>query len=265
MKLNLSALKCNYDPFPIINFEDPFPKQFYEDLIKEFPPVCLFSHKTSLGNKYSLSRTNNGQNFDSFLKSSLVWQNFAAYIESDLAIRDILKVLDQLGIDLGFNETKNMAWQEKILNSCNRFLGRISAAMSNRLVMGTSPITSKWEFSMLPANGGFLKPHTDAPTKILTLVFPIVDKDEWSVNWGGGTQIYKTIEDKNSFNRVNAQGEFEQMNTVKTYDFSPNQALLFVRTDNSWHGISPINGPEGVFRRSLTMNIEVTPGRSYVK
>jgi hypothetical protein len=47
------------------------------------------------------------------------------------------------------------------------------------------------------------------------------------------------------------------MEVVETYPFVPNQAIIFVKTHNSWHSVEPIRaGNAQLLRRSLTINIE---------
>jgi hypothetical protein len=47
------------------------------------------------------------------------------------------------------------------------------------------------------------------------------------------------------------------MEVIDTYDFRPNQAVMFVRTFNSWHSVRPMQGKGSpAMRRTLTINIE---------
>jgi hypothetical protein len=44
---------------------------------------------------------------------------------------------------------------------------------------------------------------------------------------------------------------------LDSYAFRPNQAIIFIKTYNSWHSVSPIAGTDPkVLRRTLTINIE---------
>ena len=43
---------------------------------------------------------------------------------------------------------------------------------------------------------------------------------------------------------------------LRTVPFLPNQAMLFIKTFNSLHGVQPMKGPETRLRRTLTLNIE---------
>ena len=60
-----------------------------------------------------------------------------------------------------------------------------------------------------------------------------------------------------SFNHLNKQANFEDMDVIQTFEFLPNQCLMFVKTFNSWHSVTPMSGVgSGAMRKTLTINIE---------
>jgi hypothetical protein len=110
---------------------------------------------------------------------------------------------------------------------------------------------------MLPADGGHILPHTDSPNKVVTLIISMVDEGEWDPAFGGGTDVNRHKDSKHNFNWTNAQGRFEDMEVIDTYEFSPNQAVMFIKTFNSWHSVRPMTGKgSAAMRRTLTINIE---------
>ena len=112
---------------------------------------------------------------------------------------------------------------------------------------------------MMPSTGGCIKPHTDSPQKLITLVYSIVSSGEWKPEWGGGTDVLRVKEPRNSFNHVNRQAEFAEVDVIKTFEFVPNQLVVFVKTFNSWHAVRPMTGENPpAMRRTLTINIEST-------
>jgi hypothetical protein len=47
------------------------------------------------------------------------------------------------------------------------------------------------------------------------------------------------------------------MEILETYPFQPNQAVMFVKTFNSWHSVRPMTGTGSkAMRKTLTINIE---------
>jgi hypothetical protein len=108
----------------------------------------------------------------------------------------------------------------------------------------------------LPADSGIVVPHTDAPRKFITLVFTMVDDGEWNEAWGGGTDILRSKDPSKSYNYQNKPLDYGDCDILRTVEFQPNQAMLFVKTFNSLHGVQRMTGPEGKLRRTLTINIE---------
>lgn len=46
------------------------------------------------------------------------------------------------------------------------------------------------------------------------------------------------------------------MDVIDTFEFTPNQAVMFVKTFNSWHSVRPMTGTDpSVLRKTLTINI----------
>ena len=116
---------------------------------------------------------------------------------------------------------------------------------------------ARFEFSAMPITGGNILPHTDSIRKSVTLVVPILHQDEWDESWGGGTSIVRPKDPTRLFNRTNAYMDFDEVETVKTFPFVPNQCLIFVKTYNSWHAVWPMTGSDkSILRRTLTINID---------
>ena len=80
---------------------------------------------------------------------------------------------------------------------------------------------------------------------------------EWDPAYGGGTDVNRPKNIQLAYNKLNRQADFDEMEVVRTYDFTPNQAVVFIKTFNSWHSVRPMHG-EGskVMRKTLTINIE---------
>jgi hypothetical protein len=125
-----------------------------------------------------------------------------------------------------------------------------------RLGTGQPRLNARFEFSMLPADGGSVIPHTDAPGKFITLVVSMLREGEWDPACGGGTDVNKPKDPALTYNELNRQAEFGEMEILDTFAFEPNQAVIFVKTFNSWHSVRPMTGANGAMRKTLTINIE---------
>ena len=98
------------------------------------------------------------------------------------------------------------------------------------------PLEARFEFSALPADGGNLPPHTDAPTKIVTMIVSILEDGEWDEAIGGGTDVNWPKDDTATFNQMNRVAGFDEMEVLDTYPFTPNQCVVFVKTFNAVGG-----------------------------
>jgi hypothetical protein len=84
-----------------------------------------------------------------------------------------------------------------------------------------------------------LGPHTDAPRKVITLLF-YLPKDMSQAHLG--TSIYMP-KDPNFRCAGGPHYPHEGFEKLKTLPFLPNSLFAFVKTDNSFHGVEPIGDP----------------------
>lgn len=84
-----------------------------------------------------------------------------------------------------------------------------------------------------------LGPHTDSSHKVVTLLF-YLPRDESQAHLG--TSIY--VPKDGSFRcQGSAHYTFDQFDRVATMPFLPNSVFTFLKTDNSFHGVEPVNDP----------------------
>jgi hypothetical protein len=81
-----------------------------------------------------------------------------------------------------------------------------------------------------------LGPHTDAPHKVLSLLFYCPDDDAYSHL---GTSIYTPVDPE--FRCAGGpHHNFDKFERVSTMRYEPNTLFAFVKTDTSFHGVDPI-------------------------
>lgn len=102
----------------------------------------------------------------------------------------------------------------------------------------------------------FVDVHREETGFLGFFVFSMVQPGDWQDQWGGGTDILVPKDVTKSFNYMNAQVPYDQTDMTATVPYKPNQAMIFVKTHNSLHGVREMSGPEGVMRRTLTVVIE---------
>jgi hypothetical protein len=71
-----------------------------------------------------------------------------------------------------------------------------------------------------------------------------------------GRDVNRPKEVRHCYNYTNQRVDFDDMEVVHTYEYEPNQAVLFIKTHNSWHSVRPMAGiGSSAFRKTLTINI----------
>lgn len=246
-----------YDPYPVGLARQVFKKDYYEKLVQTFPPQELFAFMKLLGNKYSLSEKNNPQKYHEYIRSCEPWREFYQWVKSENFIVYILELLCQHHINLGLLASLNSKKIEKNLGIKYKVKTLLKSINQSVSLLSSPSLSSRFEFSMLPAQGGNIKPHTDAPNKLVTLVIPMIKENEWNVAFGGATEIMKPKNITQNYNYLNKQREFDEVETVKSFDYSPNQCLIFIKTFNSLHAVRPMKGDDSnLMRSTITINIE---------
>lgn len=244
---NFSNAQFDYTPYPICLIPDFLSPADYASLCDSFPDSRHFAlmgkhqHvKQILGERY------NSTFFNDFVHSQPEWNRFYRYVKSERFVRDVLTFLADNNIDLGFPKR---FWYTP--RNSDSYLRTTTAALLRRPL-----ITSKLTFSILPSNGGQVLPHTDSASKRVTMVISFIRDGEWQQQWGGGTAVNTMKDETRTYNQVNKVVAFDEVNTVKTFPFNPNQCVLFIKTYNSLHSVPPISAPDTAFRRTVHLHIK---------
>ena len=244
--LSFKNARFLYEPYPIGVASGIFEEQFYNQLVQSFPPVELFNFMPLHGNKYSLSEVNNPEGYHEYVRTHETWREFHRWIKRPEFPFEVLEMLREHKIDLEVPAPVSGPGGSRL----------------KRLVFGDSrppapALSARFEFSMLPAQSGFIKPHTDSPQKLITLVVAMLSKDEWNPAFGGGTEVLRPKDITNNYNFKNTYLEFDEVETLTTFDYMPNQCVIFIKTFNSLHAVRPMAAQDSqLMRKTLTINIE---------
>lgn len=247
--MSLEHLELRYDPFPIGLARPVFSEDLYAELLASYPPFEEFTDADNIGYKYTLSEKYNGKRYADWIRSHAAWREFHAWVKGPDFVTYVLDALVERHVDL------NLRYRA---SSLSRFFSRLRALAVGGSAQKFSRLRPRFEFSMLPAKGGSVVPHADNQAKVVTLIVSMVGEGDWKPEYGGGSEFSKPLDERHLFNRRNDQLEFDEVEPIGCYPFEPNQAVLFVKTFNSWHCVRPMTATEdGVFRRTLTINIEM--------
>ena len=247
MLFNYDRLSLRYEPFPIGLARPLLSEGVYGDLCAAYPPQDLFAYMPKVGHKYALSEMRNRENYFRWLRAHPVWRELHDWVKGDDFIYGVMAALRQRDVDLGF---------EAPVGGLRRAVKRVRNVARGRHTPPAPRLSARLEFSMLPAAGGYVTPHTDSPGKIVTIVVSMVGAGEWDPALGGGTDVNRPRDSRLAYNELNRKAGFEEMEVLHTFEFEPNQAVIFVKTFNSWHSVRPMTGENGAMRRTLTINIE---------
>jgi hypothetical protein len=245
--LNYDSLELEYEPFPIGIAHPAMDEADYLELVESFPPVELMRYKPDKGGKYSLSQVNHPKAYRKFVRETPAWRRFHDYVKSPGYIEGALEMLRRHHIDLGFPMPP--FWEQVYL--------KVRALKRGNPVPHFPSLKARFEFSAMPVTGGNILPHTDHQKKVITMVITMLKEGEWDDAWGGGTSMVWPKDRSRAFNRVNDYLDFDEVDCIKTFPFRPNQCLVFIKTDFSWHAVWPMTGNDPTkLRRTLTINIE---------
>lgn len=93
--------------------------------------------------------------------------------------------------------------------------------------------------------GCSVSPHCDAPWKLGSHIFYLNTAEDWDLRWGGETVI---LGDERRFPAESAPA-FEDFSLHCPSTPMGNRSLVFLRTENSWHGVRALQCPEGALRK----------------
>ena len=253
-KLNFNDFVFDYEPYPIGVCRGVFAPDHYRRLVEDFPPIELFGNfPDGKSYKKALSELYRPTVYHQFIRKTPVYLELYRYIKSRAFIHDVLDCFESNQIRLRLHQTKIVSSTSCLLGPMFQKLEKVKKRL--RLKQG---LNARFEFSALPSNGGSIRPHTDQPAKIITLVISILQDGDWDPAWKGGTEILRPKDIRKSYNFFNEYLEFDECETLRTIDYVPNQCILFLKTFNSLHSVAPIRGSEEkpVLRKTLTINIE---------
>ncbi len=223
---NLANARIRNWPFPHLFFENVFPDDFYAGLMDTMPGEGAYSPIGKLRNVYNTVGTEPyPDRFVMRLDENMTdcgryWNTAMRTIRS---AETAATLLDHFGDTVGQRLTRNATFEpDSIL------------------------IRDKTNYK--------LGPHTDNPVRFVVL---IVYLPETRDNEHLGTSIY--VPKTPGFTcEGGPHHKTEDFTRVFTAPYRPNSALAFVKTDNSFHGVEPVN--EGEERNIIHLYLRQSSG-----
>lgn len=200
-------------------------------------------------------------------------QDFYAELQRNLPDPSALTSLEKTGRTMGVRERYTMKLGEDRLPGVTeaqhqfwrrlaqwafggRFgslvLGKFSAVVNQRL-KDTAGMEITDELLLVNDRTGYrLGPHTDAPSKVISLLFYLPADERFA---GYGTSIYLP-KDPGFTCAGGPHYSYEIFDRLVTMPFVPNSVFGFVKTDHSFHGVERIEAP-GVERWLLLYDLRL--------
>ena len=205
----IRATRLETDPFPHIYVRDIFPTEFYRRLIAELPPNEAYE---AYAPPYA-ARTSLNIEPKRMMPLGQFWQSFEAWINSQHFLDSMVARFADVLPSMGRFRSEQLA-----ANSVGDFV---------RIGCRTQLARDYGNFA--------LGPHTDAPQKFITALFYLPSDGRFA---SFGTSLYrpKTAGFKAWVSEHYPHDQFE---LIKTFPNVPNAAMIFAKTDDSFHGVEP--------------------------
>lgn len=208
LQKKISSATIEVDPYPHILIENIFPKEYYKFLL-EF----------EIGTEYlqGLDEVGRVSNYPPGRK----------FIE----LKENMPILPQ-GPREFWQETATFINEKMTALMLEKF----SPYVAQTLGRNTSTDITSETLYVRDHRGYALSPHTDSPEKILTFLIYLA-KDSKHKNLG--TSVYRP-KDPNFSCNGGPLHPFENFELLKTAPYQPNTLFGFVKGDQSFHGVEPV-------------------------
>lgn len=129
---------------------------------------------------------------------------------------------------------------------------RYASAIARLAGRRTVDLSFHWHYT---PQGCSVSPHCDSKHKLGSHIFYFCREKEWERDWGGATLI---LDSDRRHDRRSSPG-FADFDREVAGEHIGNRSLLFIRRNDSWHGVREIQCPEGLFRKVFIVVVDRVP------
>lgn len=216
----LAAAPVRREPFAHCVIDEVFPEDFYESIIDQWPEEESWRPLSESG------RVSKG----SYESRQVVLMNPAGYARLDPGRREFWE-----------REVGGWLLGERLRTEVLR-----KFSLHEDQTSGDALIVSD-------RNTYAIGPHTDAPHRLVSLLFYLPEDDTFR---RFGTSFYQPL-DPNFRCAGGPHHPFKLFRRVQTVEFVPNRLVVFPKTDRCFHGVERIDLP-GIDRRLLIYNVRTS-------
>ena len=134
------------------------------------------------------------------------------------------------------------------------YTGMDTAEAAIARLAGRREVDLRFHWHYTP-RGCSVSPHCDSKHKPGSHIFYLSRESEWDPEWGGATVV---LDSERHHDRRSAPG-FDDFDRQLASEHIGNRSLLFVRKEDSWHGVHEVRCPEGMFRKVFIVAINRVP------
>ena len=249
----------NIKSFTLFECENFFSDELYQDLLVNFPLVSEKKVSTKIlknqkNNKFVI-------NNEMPIYEELIQQNIAMKKLNDIIFSQnfIDSMYKRLFFKFIISKYKNINDLFKLLKKPKLYEHMVNL---NKLIYQQIKVTIEYSYIL---NSGKIVPHTDNPTKLLSLMvyFPdyqnknnkLYEKEEKL-----GTIFWKSK--KKNFSNTHQFDDLEKKfiddkSNKKIFQtkFKKNHLYGFIKNENSWHSVDKIDMYDGYIRKSININL----------
>lgn len=127
------------------------------------------------------------------------------------------------------------------------YVGELRSKRYKRIIcrlLGERSVALNFHWHYTP-RGCAVSPHADSVRKAGSHIFYFNTAADWDPNWGGHTVL---LDDAGQLS-ARSSPSFEDFGREIACEALGNRSLLFTRGAHAWHGVRPIDCPEGKFRK----------------
>ncbi len=199
-------------PFPHVYIENVWPQGFYEKILNALPHIDHYTALNEVGERNNIKINPNRFVFEPNAENVGKLEGESKEVLGAIA-QDILK--DSFVI-------------KTILQKFSSFFSdKVGNILLDRLFVKD-------------LKGYKIGPHTDSPRRLLSMLFYLPKDDKYKHT---GTSLY--IPKERGFTcEGGPHYVFEPFDRVKTFEYKPNSALIFIKSDRSFHGVEMLEDQE---------------------
>jgi len=253
--INLNDInKIFEDPFVIFKVSNFLNDNDFDKIKNEFFDLDDNLEKKFIGKRENKDLKFSINSFSPEYKNYILSNPTLKQLHQEIVSQKFLNYLSKkLNFEILNSKASNLFHFVKLLKFKQLALERIKKYGLYDLINIKKKINIQLEYSWMKTNL-FLKPHTDAPNKLISLMLYFPDDDNYNKeNMGTIYWDYKKNNYKNIYEDINTIQENGKI--LLQNKFEGKTLFGFIKNDKSWHSVPKLHLPKNKYRKSININL----------